>query len=65
MSNPKVALTFACVLGATLALLSACREEEQGRVLIHEKGVYLGPPDQTISDETLEDLRYRVLTQER
>ena len=29
------------------------------------EGVYLGPPDQTISDETLEDLRYRAFTQER
>ncbi len=63
MSNAKVTLTFGCLLGATLAVLSACREEEQGRVLVHEKGVYLGTPDAAISDETLEDLRRRALLQ--
>ena len=63
MNNAKVALTFGCLLGATLAVLSACREEEQGRVLVHEKGVYLGTPDAAISDETLEDLRRRAFLQ--
>ena len=63
MSNAKVALTFGCLLGAALAVLSACREEEQGRVLVHEKGVYLGTPDAAISDETLEDLRHRAFLQ--
>ena len=61
MSSAKVALT--CLLGATLAVLSACREEEQGRVLIHEKGVYLGTPAVAISDAALQDLRHRAFQQ--
>ncbi len=63
MSSAKVALRLGCLLGATLAVLSACREEEQGRVLIHEKGVYLGTPDVAISDAALQDLRHRAFQQ--
>ena len=44
-------------------LVFGCREEEQGRVLWHEKGVYLGPPDTTISEETQVDLRHRAARQ--
>ncbi len=63
MSNAKVTLTFGCLLGATLAVLSACREEEQGRILVQEKGVYQGTPDVAISDETIQNLRRRALLQ--
>ncbi len=30
------------------------------RMLLHEKGVYLGPPDAAIADDTLQDLRHRA-----
>ncbi len=48
------------LLAATLLLVSACREEEQDRVLWHEKGVYLGTPGPAISDGALQDLRHRA-----
>ena len=33
------------------------------RMLLHEKGVYLGPPDSAIADDTLQDLRHRAARQ--
>jgi hypothetical protein len=46
------------VIGLALALQS-CREDEQGRPLIHEKGSYQGQPDQTLTNEQVETLRQR------
>lgn len=40
--------------------LGACREEEQGRKLFYEKGIYGGQSDTEIPDETLSNLRQRV-----
>ena len=61
--NKKIAMTLGCLLAATLLLISACREEEQGRVLWHEKGVYMGTPHSVIPDGTLVDLRHRAAKQ--
>lgn len=47
----------ACGLALTTA---ACRENEQGRMLIHKKGVYQGPTDQPRDQATREDLQRRV-----
>jgi hypothetical protein len=58
--NKKFAVTLGGLLAATLLLVSACREEEQDRVLRHEDGVYLGTPASAISDDTLQDLRHRA-----
>jgi len=42
-------------------LLSGCREEEQGRTISFEKGVYPGgAPMQALSEETLGELRVRA-----
>ena len=38
----------------------ACREEEQGRILIQEKGVYQGPADVALTEEQVRDLRSRA-----
>jgi hypothetical protein len=51
--------------GLALALLlsvglGACREEEQGRRLLYEKGTYGGQSDTDIPDETLNNLRQRA-----
>ena len=54
---------YLIVLGAGLAaslLLAACDEAEQDRLLSYEKGSYLGPKDQQLSDRTLLDLRART-----
>ncbi len=39
--------------------LPGCRESEQGRVLLFEKGSYLGKPDTPISTEARRALRQR------
>jgi len=63
IGNRKIVVTLGGLLAATLLLVSACREEEQDRVLRHEDGVYLGTPDTAISDDTLRDLRHRAARQ--
>ncbi len=48
-------------LAAAVALtLGACREEEQGRRVMFEPGVYKGKADSPISAETKRSLRTRV-----
>ena len=48
---------------ASLALI-ARRDEEQGRTLQYDKGVYSGAPMPVIDKETKEDLRARALHQD-
>ncbi len=63
IGNRKIAVTLGGLLAATLLLVSACKEEEQDRVLWHEEGVYLGAPEPAISDDALQDLRHRAARQ--
>ena len=52
------------VIMMTAALgLAACDEAEQDRILRYEKGTYLGPPDEPLDSETLEELQFRVRMQ--
>jgi hypothetical protein len=52
------------VAGAALVLaLAACDEAEQGRILHHEEGVYLGKQDTPLSDAERKELRDRVRLQ--
>ena len=44
---------------AALAL-TGCREEDQGRILLYDKGVYQGKTDAPLSDRTVGDLRQRA-----
>jgi hypothetical protein len=51
------------ILGCALALgatLSACREEEQNRVLVYDKGTYAGRADAPLSVEAYRRQRLRV-----
>ena len=43
-----------------VAALSSCAEEEQNRLLSYEKGTYLGPTDQSLSDEQVRKLMTRA-----
>ena len=43
--------------------LQGCREEEQDRVFLQEKGVYQGPEDPPLAAEQVDELRYRARTQ--
>jgi hypothetical protein len=58
-------------LGRVLALpilllgfgLAACDEAEQDRVLLYEKGTYLGPSDPPLGQEAEDALRARATLQ--
>jgi hypothetical protein len=55
-------LSVCCIVLLSLAL-QACREEEQGQVLLYEKGTYLGKVDQTLTKAQREALRHRTSLQ--
>ena len=42
------------------AALSACDQEEQGRILSYDKGTYLGPADQKLGAEQVLELETRT-----
>jgi hypothetical protein len=43
--------------------LAGCREEEQGRALIPDKGTYGGPPETALTKEQIEKLTDRAALQ--
>jgi hypothetical protein len=45
---------------AAVTLLGGCREDEQGRPLRFQKGVYLGTPDTKLQDSQVAELGKRV-----
>jgi hypothetical protein len=51
------------VVGMAVAVQS-CREDEQDRPLLYDKGAYQGQPDQTLSAEQVDRLRQRSAGQE-
>jgi hypothetical protein len=53
---------LAGALGAAL-LLQACREDEQNRPLIYDKGSYSGPADPPLDAGRVEQLRARAQSQ--
>jgi hypothetical protein len=50
-------------LSAVLVALAGCNEQEQGRVLYHDKGTYQGEADSPLEDEKVDTLRQRALNQ--
>lgn len=46
-----------------LAVLAACREQEENRPIKLEKGVYQGRADTPLSEDTIKALRQRGLEQ--
>ena len=48
---------------ASVAAVSGCREEEQGRPLFYEKGTYIGKPDQKLTAAQEQELRSRARNQ--
>ena len=63
MQTKRLLLLLSTVFAAGL-LLSACDEAEQGRILRYEKGTYLGPKDQVLTDAQQAALRARSRMQE-
>jgi hypothetical protein len=49
---------WCAILGIAL-MAQGCREDEQDRPLVYDKGTYQGRPDQTLTDEQVERLRQR------
>ena len=47
-------------LATFVAALSSCAEEEQDRLLSYEKGNYLGPTDQSLTEEQVRKLMARA-----
>jgi len=58
--RPVVALALSVVV---IAALGGCREQEQGRVLLYKKGVYLGKVDKPTAPATVSVLRGRTWSQ--
>ena len=55
-------LSLAVALAATA--LVACREEEQGRPLSFNKGVYEGQKGQMVSNQTVQQMQNRAKLQQ-
>lgn len=49
---------WCAILGIAL-VAQGCREDEQDRPLVYDKGSYQGQPDQALTDEQVERLRQR------
>ena len=63
MRTKRFLLVLSTVFAAGL-VLSACDEAEQDRILRYQKGTYLGPKDQVLSDAQQAALRARSRMQE-
>ncbi len=63
MRSKRFLLMLATVFAAGL-VLSACDEAEQDRILRYEKGTYLGPTDQVLSNAQQAELRARTRMQQ-
>jgi len=44
--------------------MSGCRDDEQGRPMVKQKGVYEGPADEKLDEGRLSDLRSRAAGQQ-
>ncbi len=62
MNTGKVVSLLGAVAAAAL-LLSACKAEEQGRLLRYEPGKYLGKKGTDVSDEMMRVARNRLALQ--
>jgi len=45
-------------------LLQGCREDEQDRPLLYDKGTYLGQPDPRLEPQRVDELRARARNQQ-
>ena len=62
MSGGRRALLATAMIGLSLSL-AGCREDEQARPMVKQKGVYEGQVDQAISEDRLQDLKLRAAGQ--
>ncbi len=62
MSGKKRALLVTAMVGLCLGF-AGCRDDEQTRPMVKQKGVYEGPVDEAIAEDRLQDLRSRAAGQ--
>lgn len=55
-------IVCACLTAAALLVLQGCRDSEQGRIVLYEKGKYLGKADKALTAAQIEALRFRAKT---
>lgn len=67
MARSRNLIARAICLGMVFVALGlqGCRKEEQGRVILHQKGVYAGKPDQKLSEAQINALRFRAARQQQ
>lgn len=56
-------VALAAALGLAATSIAGCRDEEQGRMLLYEKGTYKGQPDTPLSPQRIDELRQRAAGQ--
>ena len=57
-------IVIGLVIAGLAVLVQGCREDEQGRSLMYDKGSYQGQPDPGLSAEQVERLRQRSAGQQ-
>ena len=62
MSGARRALLLTAMIGIAAGAVG-CREDEQGRPMVKQKGVYEGPADEPLDQERVQDLRSRAAGQ--
>lgn len=62
MSGAKRALLLSVVAGLAMGI-AGCREDEQGRPMVKQKGVYEGAVDEALAEDRLSDLKSRAAGQ--
>lgn len=63
MNKSAMRLALLLAAGATIAL-GGCRENEQDRILLFDKGEYLGAPDEALPPDSAATLRQRASGQQ-
>jgi hypothetical protein len=63
LNKKRSRFVIAAAVVTAMAVVAGCREEEQGRPIIFEKGAYLGKPDQKLTDAQEQELRSRARNQ--
>jgi hypothetical protein len=53
----------ALALAALVLVLQACREDEQDRPFVYDKGTYQGPADEKLEQDQIDALRQRAAGQ--
>ncbi|MGI9417678.1 MAG: hypothetical protein ACR2RA_07560 [Geminicoccaceae bacterium] len=61
-SGAKSALLLTVAIGVA-AGVAGCRDDEQQRPMVKQKGVYEGPADEALAEDRLSDLKSRAAGQ--